>query len=707
MDVELLYSIGGALTNISYIPISLLMIFSGWFRKNKAFTGFIILMAVWWYADYLMWQTEEYISIWRLYNFCNILNAFLFYLFASELTKKYNKKWILFSAVICIFFLITNYYDNLLIPDAVMELTGIELLQTIHLYNLFVLYYCWSLVAGTWLIYKHYHDTKISKKILLMSCLLTIVGDTYSFWTVYFESLYNFPYIAYLICFLPYFVTYLIFRHRLFDARSTLLKMLQGGFILFIGWIIGWSVYSGFAFRGFYAHFDIPLIVIMLVSIWSIIYLSKSEKIHIWFQLSDFTTLEKQIAEFLTSTAVYEWPQEVLENINLALQWGLNIKKVQLMGRPEIKKYPQLKEALSYSQKKWIPIVSKKETKIESENEQKVIPYLQEMELLWELFVPIYIEKELAYVLVLPEKNSQANYTTNEKKLINSMRPKIALSMEILEYNQMLREEVDRQTLQINEQKIKLEESYKKLEALDHEKDVFMNMAAHELRTPMTIIRWYADILLDGGSGVMNNAQKKLVENMFRGSESLIALVNDLLDLSRIDAGKMELKYENCDIAEMVENTFENFTALMAKKNMDFTLEKKIDTNLVFVTDKSKLTLLFNNLISNAYKYTPEKGSVHWDVATELKNEEPWLVFSVKDSGVGIPEAELPHVFDRFASISTHNNITSTIQSTGLGLSIVKKIVTGMGWIITIKSVVGEGSTFCIELPYTPQKKKD
>lgn len=103
--------------------------------------------------------------------------------------------------------------------------------------------------------------------------------------------------------------------------------------------------------------------------------------------------------------------------------------------------------------------------------------------------MPIFIEKELAYILVLPEKNSQANYTANEKRLINTMRPKIALSMQILEYNQTLREEVERQTLQINEQKIKLEESYKKLEALDHEKDVFMNMAAHELRTPMTIIR--------------------------------------------------------------------------------------------------------------------------------------------------------------------------------------------------------------------------
>jgi len=103
--------------------------------------------------------------------------------------------------------------------------------------------------------------------------------------------------------------------------------------------------------------------------------------------------------------------------------------------------------------------------------------------------MPIYIEKKLSYIFILPEKGSQAPYTKQEKKIITTLRPKIALSLQILEYNQTLREEVDKQTLQINEQKIKLEESYKKLEALDHEKDVFMNMAAHELRTPMTIIR--------------------------------------------------------------------------------------------------------------------------------------------------------------------------------------------------------------------------
>lgn len=177
---------------------------------------------------------------------------------------------------------------------------------------------------------------------------------------------------------------------------------------------------------------------------------------------------------------------------------------------------------------------------------------------------------------------------------------------------------------------------------------------------------------------------------MFKSSESLIALVNDLLDLSRIDAGKMELKYEKCDIGELVQNTFENFQTLMTKKNMNFVLEENLNKDVEFITDKSKLTLLFNNLISNAYKYTPEKGKVVWKLDTITKDANTWITISVTDSGVGIPETELPHVFDRFASISTHNNIASVIQSTGLGLSIVKKIVKRMGGKIDVISTVGK-----------------
>jgi hypothetical protein len=123
MDVEMIYSIGGAITHISYVLILILMVFSGAYKQYKAFTVFIFLMALWGYADYLMGQTEEYIEIWRSYNFCNILNAFFFYVFAQEFTKKYNIKYIVISGILCCFFLFVNYYNNLLIPDAVLEVT--------------------------------------------------------------------------------------------------------------------------------------------------------------------------------------------------------------------------------------------------------------------------------------------------------------------------------------------------------------------------------------------------------------------------------------------------------------------------------------------------------------------------------------------------------------------------------------------------------
>lgn len=426
--------------------------------------------------------------------------------------------------------------------------------------------------------------------------------------------------------------------------------------------------------------------------------LSKSHRIRSLFRLSDVVRLENDAFEFTASSAVYTSNQELSDDILKTLQWGLKITKITLIERDELKKYPKITKALSYEVKK-VKMLSYKEAKIDEEN-GTLIPYMDELEKLGELCIPIYIEKELAYIFVLPEKNSQAPYTTQEKKIIITLRPKIALSLQILEYNKSLRDEVERQTEQINEQKKELEASYKKLEALDHEKDVFMNMAAHELRTPLTIMRGYADMMYTGVSGELNEVQKKLAHNILKWGESLLELVNDLLDLSRIDAGKMELNYVSCDIKEITNDIYENFKALMQKKNMTFELKENLDTSHEFFTDKAKITLIYNNLLSNAYKYTPEHGHVTYATKTEIQDGHSWLVFSVTDSGVGIPADEIPHVFDRFASISTHNDIAATIQSTGLGLSIVKKIVTGMGGEISVESIVKQGTTFTVRLPY-------
>jgi len=590
-----------------------------------------------------------------------------------------------------------------MIPDLIIEMTWYELFLNIWPYNFLVLYSCVLFIIATIWLYKYYQWRNIIiRKLLIFGAFLSTFGDIFSYWTVYSEALYSFPYFDVSFIF-PYLLTYLILTERLFDARWILLQIVRWILIGGTGISVGFALYWIFGKYGLITHFEFMLLIVDLIPMIIILWLSKSHRIRSLFRLSDVVHLENDAFEFTASSAVYTSNTELSDDILKTLQWGLKITNIQLIWRQELKKYPKITKALTYDSKK-INILSFKEATLEKENNTK-IDYLEEIEKLGELCIPIYIKKELSYILILPEKNSQAPYTSQEKKIIITLRPKIALSLQILEYNKSLQDEVEKQTEQINEQKKKLEESYKKLEALDREKDVFMNMAAHELRTPMTIIRGYADILLDGGSGGINSGQKKLIENINKSCESLIALVNDLLDLSRIDAGKMELRYELCNIQELIETTFENFTSLMKSKNMDFTLEKNIDENQEFVTDRAKLSLLLNNLLSNAYKYTPENGKVHWKIWTEKEKWELWLNFSVSDTGVGIPENEIDRVFDRFAKISTHNAVTSNIQSTGLGLSIVRKIAIGMWWDIKVESQVGKWSTFMVKLPYASKDK--
>jgi signal transduction histidine kinase len=145
----------------------------------------------------------------------------------------------------------------------------------------------------------------------------------------------------------------------------------------------------------------------------------------------------------------------------------------------------------------------------------------------------------------------------------------------------------------------------------------------------------------------------------------------------------------------------------MNEKVITFSVDKKLNTEYDFYTDKSKFTLIITNLLSNAYKYTPNGWVVSWLAETTFKNSQPYLTLSVKDSGIGIPKDEIPKLFDRFASISTHSNIKTKIQSTGLGLSIVKRIVTELEWNITVESDTDKGANFIVEMPYLLSENKE
>lgn len=329
----------------------------------------------------------------------------------------------------------------------------------------------------------------------------------------------------------------------------------------------------------------------------------------------------------------------------------------------------------------------------------------EERKLAHKLFFPLLIEQnKLKWIIIFEQSDDDQLYNINQIQIIKTIIPKISLIYEAIQFNEKLQQEIREKTKDLEERTQELFISNDKLRKIDEEKDVFIGMAAHEMRTPMTIMRGYADMLRTEQCGPLTEEQKIMVQKIIDGNESLMTLINDILDLSKIESGKTPFNFEEASLSSIIQEIYISFQGLMMEKKIQFSLIKEIDEQYPFITDKSKFILIITNLLSNAYKYTPENGQVSFKVTTEFKKSCPHVVISVKDSWIGIPKDEIQKLFDRFANISTHSKIKTKIQSTGLGLSIVKRIITEMEWDIVVESDTDKGAEFIVTLPYKPER---
>jgi PAS domain S-box-containing protein len=226
-------------------------------------------------------------------------------------------------------------------------------------------------------------------------------------------------------------------------------------------------------------------------------------------------------------------------------------------------------------------------------------------------------------------------------------------------------------------------------------KSEFISVVSHELRTPMTVIRGYSSLLSDGTLGELNEKQKEYVARINSETGRLLDLANDMLDMQKFDSGKIELKFEKKNVLELVEHVVNSYQDPFAKKGLTLKIENNIkDANLTYaLVDPKYFERTISNLLSNANKYT-EKGGVQVFL---LNPDEDHIVVAVKDTGVGVSEAAIPHLFERF--FQADGVMARKKEGSGLGLSIVKTIVEahhGMCWVESKKDV---GSTFYIALP--------
>jgi signal transduction histidine kinase len=261
--------------------------------------------------------------------------------------------------------------------------------------------------------------------------------------------------------------------------------------------------------------------------------------------------------------------------------------------------------------------------------------------------------------------------------------------------NQQLRESnelLTRKNQELEDHRKQIEIQNLKLVEASRLKSQFLATMSHELRTPMNAIIGFSQLLLRPKCGLLTHQQKDMVERILNNGKHLLMLLNEVLDFSKLEAGKLDLNPEIFDLSKVVNATVTEMRSLAEEKNLSLEVKIELSNSAVF-NDPTRVRQILTNLLSNAIKFT-ESGSIRVEVK-ELAPEQ--IQLAVCDTGIGIAPVDVQHIFEAFRQVD--QSITRKYPGTGLGLPIIKALLQMMGGTISVESHLGEGSVFQIKMP--------
>ncbi len=259
---------------------------------------------------------------------------------------------------------------------------------------------------------------------------------------------------------------------------------------------------------------------------------------------------------------------------------------------------------------------------------------------------------------------------------------------------------------------VAIERDITKEKEVDKAKTEFVSLASHQLRTPLSAINWYTEMLLAEDAGAINEEQKKYLEEVATGNKRMVNLVDDLLNVSRLDMGTFIIESKPINLKDLINSVLDESKSQIIKRGL--VIEDDIDENIgEFSADEKLLRMIFQNLLSNAIKYTEIKGRVKICIEKKKKGDEfghkkldeDSLVFFVEDSGMGIPIYQQDKIFQKL--FRADNAKESETEGTGLGLYVIKSIVDKAGGEIWFKSEENKGTTFYVSFPISGMKMKE
>ncbi len=289
--------------------------------------------------------------------------------------------------------------------------------------------------------------------------------------------------------------------------------------------------------------------------------------------------------------------------------------------------------------------------------------------------------------IVLGTKKSGGLYGKADYRVMEIIADELVIALqnalrfeEIQAFNVTLQDKVDDATR-------KLRKANEKLVALDQTKDDFISMASHQLRTPLTSVKGYVSMVIEGDVGKVTKQQKKLLDQAYVSSQRMVYLIADLLNVSRLKTGKFVIDTKPTNLAELVEGELSQLRETAQARELELTYKKPKDFPTLNL-DETKIRQVVMNFADNAIYYTPAGG--HIIVSVEDKGES--IEFTVADDGIGVPKAEQHNLFSKF--YRAENAKKARPDGTGLGLFMAKKVIVAQGGALIFKSVEGKGSTF-------------
>lgn len=294
--------------------------------------------------------------------------------------------------------------------------------------------------------------------------------------------------------------------------------------------------------------------------------------------------------------------------------------------------------------------------------------------------------------LVLGEKKNGGSYNGHDLRFLTLIANDLALALQ----NAKRYEEIQafNATLQykINNATRALKRTNEKLIALDDAKDDFISMASHQLRTPLTSIKGYVSMMLEGDLGKINARQRDALKEAFDSSQRMVFLISDFLNVSRIRTGKFALELVRTDLSQIIKEEIEQLRDMAGLRGQKIIFAPGKEIGVVML-DEMKIRQVMMNMIDNAIFYTPKKGTI--TITLEKSSQE--IIFKVADTGIGVPLKVQHRLFTKF--YRAENAKKARPDGTGLGLFMAQKIISAQGGAVIFKSVENEGSTFGFRFP--------